>query len=120
MRYADRSIIAPLLLADADDTAKALLTLNLSGKAAKPDQMIDHFQSKNGHFRTYPGEIGASFSANCNVLKALTHTPNVEGYFSSIRNIVTFLSDSWWSGIPKDKWVGGDVDGTFPHEADYH
>ncbi len=120
MRCADRSIIVPWPPADTDDTARALLTLNLSGKAAKPDQMIDHFKSENGHFRTFPGERDASFSSNCNVLKALIHTPNVEDYSPSISSIATFLSDSWWSGTPEDKWVDGDIDGTIPHEADYH
>lgn len=106
MRCANWPIVAPSVLADADDTAKALLTLTLSGKAATPDQMIDRFRSKNGHFRTFPGETDASFSANCNVLMALTHMPSVEDYTPCISSILTFLSDCWWSGTFRDKWVG--------------
>lgn len=71
--------------------------------------MIDRFKSENGHFRTYPGERDASFSANCNVLKAILHSPNLEEYSSCIADIVTFLSDAWWSGTTKDKWVRGEL-----------
>ena len=118
MRCADWSAIAPSVVADADDTAKVLLTLNLLGKATNPEQMIYHFKSENGHFRTYPGETDASFSANCNILIALTHMSNVEDYSSSISSIVAFLSETWWNGTPKDKWVRSGEFGTLQHETD--
>ena len=106
MLHIDQLIIVPSVLADADDSAKALLTLDLLGRDVLPDRMIDQFKSENGHFRTYPGERDASFSANCNVLIALLHSPNVEMYSSCISNIATFLSDAWWTGASRDKWVG--------------
>lgn len=104
----NRSNAAPSVLADADDTAKAVLTLNLLERAASPDDLIEHFKTDQGHFRTYPGERDASFSANCNVLKALLHTPDVEKYESQISRITVFLCDSWWSGAVKDKWVSNE------------
>ena len=119
MRCANSFIIAPSVLSDADDTAKALLTLHLLGKAAKPDQMIDHFRTKNGHFRTYPAETDASFSANCNVLITLTRMPNVDDYGPSISSTATFLSETWWSGSTRDKWVGSKLLETLRQETDY-
>lgn len=120
MHFADLSNIAPSVLPDADDTAKAILTLNLLGEVAKPDRMIDHFKSENSHFRTYLGETDASFSANCNILIALTHMPDLEGYNSCIESIVTFLSEAWWSGAQRDKWVRSDVPTMMRHETDRH
>lgn len=93
------------MLADVDDTARAILTLNLLGKETNPESMIYHFKSEHGHFSTYPGERNASFSANCNVLKALLESPCVKGYEMDVASITTFLCDSWWSGAIKDKWV---------------
>lgn len=119
MRCANPFIKAPSILSDADDTAKALLTLHLSGKAAKTHQMIDHFRTKNGHFRTYPGETDASFSANCNVLISLTRMPNVDDFGSSISSTATFLSETWWSGSSRDKWVGSKLLETLRQETDY-
>ena len=106
MLQTDQLIIAPSVLADADDSAKVLLTLNLLGRGVLPDRMITQFKSENGHFRTYPGERDVSFSANCNVLIALLQSPNVEVYSSCISNIATYLSDAWWTGASRDKWVG--------------
>lgn len=97
--------IAPALLADVDDTAKTILTLNLLERATSPDEMVEHFKSNEGHFRTYPGERDPSFSANCNVLKALLQDPHVEKYEHHIATIAGFLCDSWWSGAVNDKWV---------------
>ncbi len=100
-----RPYTAPCVPADADDTAKALLTLNLLKKQTSPESMINHFRSKYKHFLTYPGERDASFSANCNVLKALLESPDVNCYKAEVSSIASFLCDSWWSGAVKDKWV---------------
>ena len=91
--------------ADADDSAKAILTLNLLGRQANAKSLTEHFRSKNGHFCTYPGERDASFSANCNVLRALLETPQVQDHAADITSILTFLCETWWSGGIRDKWV---------------
>ncbi|KAF7916074.1 hypothetical protein EAE99_009827 [Botrytis elliptica] len=95
--------IAEAMLSDADDTAKSLLALYLCGEFASPGPLLSRFGSK-GYLQTYLGERNSSFSANCNVLKALLHSPNPCEYQSWICSITNFLSDSWWKGEIKDKW----------------
>ncbi|KAL9062537.1 MAG: hypothetical protein Q9161_009791 [Pseudevernia consocians] len=95
---------APSVLADADDTAKTILTLNHQGEQVDPGQMITHFKTKQNHFCTYPGERNASFSANCNVLQALLSCHNVQDYSLQISSVTIFLCDSWWGGAVLDKW----------------
>lgn len=56
-------------------------------------------------FRTYALEKNPSFSANCNVVKALLLTEGVDDYASQITKAVQFLCDTWDRGIVKDKWV---------------
>ena len=97
--------IAPSMLADADDTAKTILALNLLGRKVAPDRMLSYFQSKNGHFQTYVGERNPSFSANCNVLMAILHAPGLSDYSSQIESISNFLCDTWFSNAVNDKWV---------------
>ncbi len=101
----DQSSVAPLVVPDADDTAKVMLTTYLVQEAIKPDRMLEYFKSGNGHLRTYLGERHASFSANCNVLIALLRSPDVETYHVYISDILRFLCESWWRGDFKDKWV---------------
>ena len=91
--------------ADADDSAKATLTLNLLGRGVDANPLAEHFRSKNGHFCTYPGERDVSFSANCNVLRALLEAPNIYDHQTDIQRVLEFLCESWWSGAIKDKWV---------------
>ena len=94
---------APGLLPDADDTAKTILALSLLGRSVSPDQMIAEFETES-HFHTYKTERNASFSANCNVLDSLLHVHEPARYLSQIQKTASFLCDSWWAGIFKDKW----------------
>lgn len=91
--------------ADADDSAKAILTLNLLGRRVHAKSLAEHFRSKNGHFCTYLGERDASFSANCNVLRALLEVPDAQDHVAEMNSILYFLCESWWTGAIKDKWV---------------
>ena len=95
----------PSILAVADDTTKAILTLFLLRRAINLGAMIEHFRSKQGHFQTYLGERNVSFSANCNILKAILADPGLPKYESDISSITSYLCDSWWKGAVKDKWV---------------
>ena len=97
--------IAPVILDDADDTAKAILLLNLLGRDVSPDKLIEHYKTGDGHFRTYLGERNSSFSANCNVLMALLYSPDVRMHTAEIVSTTTFLCDLWWSANVEDKWV---------------
>ena len=90
---------------DADDTAKTILTLQLLGRdTVSPEEMINAFSQTN-HFRTYSAERTPSFSANCNVLKALLYTSEPDKYEDYISKAAEFLCNTWFSGTIKDKWV---------------
>ncbi|KAK9775111.1 putative Terpene synthase family protein [Seiridium cardinale] len=96
------------LVADADDTAKGLMSLNMLG--LKQDELdardlVDNFEADT-YFRTYPSERDPSFSANCNVLLALLHDSDSSQYLPQISKIVIFLISHWWDAddIITDKW----------------
>ena len=91
-------------MADADDTAKALLVLAQNSEVIKPDQLIAQF-GKSSHFLTFQGERDGSFSANCNVLLCLLHTPTPGVYAKQTISTVIFLIKAWKQGGAKDKWV---------------
>jgi len=67
--------------------------------------MIDCFKNDVNHFKTFSGERNSSFSANCNALNALLHSPDVNQYTAVIVSSANFLCDLWWSGEVSDKWV---------------
>ncbi len=92
------------MLADVDDTAKAILTLSIMGRNMNPEKMIAEFDT-GVHFRTYRGERNPSFSANCNVLHALLHTEDLERYQSQILRAAEYVCEAWCAGNLKDKWV---------------
>jgi hypothetical protein len=92
------------MLADADDSAKAIFTLSLLGKLYDPGQMIANFGLAT-HFQTYYNERTASFSTNCNVLGALLHASEPSRYMDQISTTVHYLCDSWAAGKLDDKWV---------------
>ena len=93
------------MLADADDTSKALLTLGLLGRpSADPQQLISSFDSARC-FKTYLTERNPSFSSNCNVLNALLHQEAPNKYTPYISKIISYLINCWINGSVKDKWV---------------
>ncbi|KAL8704966.1 MAG: hypothetical protein Q9201_001912 [Fulgogasparrea decipioides] len=95
---------APGYVADADDSAKAQLSLSLLGR--KPQyhmQMVNKFDCGT-HFETYPSERDPSVSTNCNVLMSLLHSSDPALYSKSIGNAVKFLCDAWDQGAFSDKW----------------
>ncbi|RAL64942.1 hypothetical protein DID88_001533 [Monilinia fructigena] len=94
---------APLVLADADDTAKTIETLNLLGDLVAPEEMISTYETVT-HFQTYKSERTASFSANCNVLSALLHVEKPSCYIKEIVKAASFLSRIWSLGKIQDKW----------------
>lgn len=98
-------ILAPSVGHDADDTSKALLTLELLEKLASPESLIAEYEGSH-HFRTYASERDPSLSANCNILIALLHHPNPERYLSQIEKCTRFICDEWYraEGRISDKW----------------
>ncbi|KAI0009517.1 aphidicolan-16beta-ol synthase [Xylariaceae sp. FL0662B] len=97
--------LAPGIEPDVDDSAKIITTLNLLGRPIGSERLIEVFEVAT-HFRVYPGERDASFSANCNALAALLRQPDVTPYSSQIAKIVRFLCDRKWNADDeiKDKW----------------
>ena len=94
------------MLPDADDTAKTVLTLNLLGRPTSSRSMLDHFFSSKTHrMATYVGERNASFSANCNALRAILSSRSLGQYQAEIEALVSFLCEAWWNGDAVDKWV---------------
>ncbi|KAI9692681.1 MAG: hypothetical protein M1820_009475 [Bogoriella megaspora] len=95
---------ASQILPDADDTAKAFQALYCLGKTSVDvNPMIDAFESE-GCFRTYSLERNPSFSANCNVLKALLSDPNPKRYTQRISTTISYLCKTWMSQPLVDKW----------------
>lgn len=96
----------PSVCADADDTAKAILVLNLLQQQVSPDAMLKAFEADH-HFKTYPHERDPSFSANCNVLLALLHAENPSQYESQIEKASRFLHKHFRESPDlevQDKW----------------
>ena len=105
MLLADRK--APGLLADADDTAKAILCLELLGEQVSDIYTAVKRFEGDVCFRTYDGERDSSFSANCNLLKALLYAGEPGQFTSQIRKASEFLAGLWFNDSIRDKWVGG-------------
>ena len=98
---------APAAIPDADDTAKAILTLSLLGKSVSAKSVVDMFKAEQGYFRTYLMEPNISFSANCNALQALLHASDMDKHSQAILETTSFLCEAWFLGAIKDKWVDG-------------
>ena len=92
------------MLADADDSAKTILTLALLDKPVSVGPVIEKFEDAH-HFRTYGTERNPSFSANCNVLSALLSSSEKDTNEKQIFKALDFLCDAWWTGEIDDKWV---------------
>ncbi|KAI9654815.1 MAG: geranylgeranyl pyrophosphate synthetase [Bathelium mastoideum] len=97
---------APYVGADADDTAKTILTLNLLGSPISPNTLLQEFETKT-HFKTYQQERDPSFSANCNVLNALLHVENPSDYIPQIEKTINFLCKTFQDSDNnvRDKWL---------------
>ncbi|KAI9688292.1 MAG: geranylgeranyl pyrophosphate synthetase [Bogoriella megaspora] len=96
---------APNVGADADDTAKAILTLNLLSHPTSPKSLLQEFEEAT-HFKTYQQERDPSFSANCNVLNSLLHVETPSDYTSQIEKTIKFLCATFQDSnkTVRDKW----------------
>ncbi|EUC41382.1 hypothetical protein COCMIDRAFT_106270 [Bipolaris oryzae ATCC 44560] len=96
---------SPRVGADADDTAKTMLTLRMLGHPVDPSALLQRFETED-RFLTYQFERTPSFSANCNVLSTLLHMQSLDQYATSIGKAARFICN-WWHDsdeqIP-DKW----------------
>ncbi|PYH82072.1 hypothetical protein BO82DRAFT_414080 [Aspergillus uvarum CBS 121591] len=94
---------APGVVPDADDTAKCIFLLNSTGRQTSCDRMIEVFEDE-AHFKTYDLEVTDSFSANCNVLKALLTSSNPARHQPQISKVLRYLCQRWHRGGLTDKW----------------
>ena len=95
---------APGFEADADDTAKSILSLNLYGDSFDVSAMLQRFRGSTS-FKTYVQETNGSLSVNCNVLDALITSVQPEKHMDEIILITNHLSDAWERQQFVDKWV---------------
>ncbi|KAL9009629.1 MAG: hypothetical protein Q9173_005365 [Seirophora scorigena] len=65
---------------------------------------VAHFRSDLTHFHTYINERDASFSANCNVLRAMLESGDFDDHFTRIGTAAQYLCELWWDGRMEDKW----------------
>ncbi|KAL4862195.1 hypothetical protein BDV12DRAFT_207367 [Aspergillus spectabilis] len=82
---------------DADDTARALTILNLSGFNISQSSMIQRFEGHES-FDTFDDQLPnrvSSVSVNGNVLNALLHSPNPDSFAPQIEKIARFLCSQW-------------------------
>ncbi|OJK02338.1 hypothetical protein ASPACDRAFT_1886662 [Aspergillus aculeatus ATCC 16872] len=94
---------APGVVPDADDTAKCIFFLNSTGRQTSCDRMVEVFEDE-AHFKTYDLEVTDSFSANCNVLKALLTSSNPARHQPQISKVLRYLCQRWHRGGLTDKW----------------
>ena len=92
------------MISDADDTARAIMTLTFLGRTVDPTPMVERFQSPS-YFRTFEGERNPSFSANCNILSSLLLISDPQTYYNGILKATFFLCDTWDCELVRDKWV---------------
>ncbi|RYC62854.1 hypothetical protein CHU98_g3355 [Xylaria longipes] len=94
---------APGSLPDADDTAKALITLCNLGYNRSAEGLLRAFETRD-HFITYPNERNPSFSTNCHVLISLLTVRDPSRYSSQIQKATIYLTSRAFAGDWRDKW----------------
>ncbi|KAE8423113.1 terpenoid cyclases/protein prenyltransferase alpha-alpha toroid [Aspergillus pseudocaelatus] len=94
-------------LPDADDTSRALLTLNLQGYQISPKGLVDKFEV--GHcVETFdnrmPNRVN-SVSVNASVLSSLLHSPDPSAFTAQIEKVARFICSRWKAtGKFEDHW----------------
>ncbi len=66
--------------------------------------MIKAFETQT-HFKTYNNESTESFSANCNVLRAIVRSTRLSHYLPQVIKSLNFLCQTWYKGKLSDKWA---------------
>ncbi|OTB17444.1 hypothetical protein K445DRAFT_310851 [Daldinia sp. EC12] len=96
---------APGSLADADDTARSLITLFYLNRNTEPyiEALIGTFETAE-HFQTYLAERNPSLSTNINVLSCLLLTDDPLLYVPQITKAASFICRTIFAGDVKEKW----------------
>lgn len=91
-------------IADADDTAVALLLLHDQGEAVDP-AVLQAFTLPGGHFAGFPHERHASVGVNVHVLHALLRVPGYPDQERTVACLLDFLVSQQLHGVYwLDKW----------------
>lgn len=91
-------------VADADDTAVALLLLHELGETVDPN-VLRSFATPDGHFASFPHERHSSVGVNLHVLHALLRVPGYHGLQQAVQRILAYLVEQQAGGLYwTDKW----------------
>lgn len=104
LRHGGVSLSPTFPVADADDTAVALILLNELGQAVDPS-ILQSFASTNGYFVSFPLERHSSVGVNLHVLHALLRVPGYPDRERVIDRLLDYfeaqqIGGSYWL----DKW----------------
>jgi halimadienyl-diphosphate synthase len=103
VRHGGVSMSPSFPIADADDTAVAILLLHEAGYAVDIE-MLRQFE-RDQYFVSYPYEGHPSTGVNIHILSALMHVPGYRQRDQALRKIVRFLRQSrHFGGYWFDKW----------------
>lgn len=99
---------AHIYFPDADDTSRAITTLNHQGYKVSPAGMVKRFETDRC-FETFdtqmPNRI-TSVSVNGNVLSSLVHGPDPNAFAPQIEKVARFLCEQWRPDKKlEDHWV---------------
>ncbi|KAF7590873.1 hypothetical protein BBP40_002287 [Aspergillus hancockii] len=96
-----------VFLPDADDTSRALTTLNLQGYQISPKGLVDKFEVDHC-FETFDNRMPnrvTSVSVNGNVLSSLLHSPDPSVFTAQIEKVTRFICSRWKAiGKLEDHW----------------
>ncbi|OGM44900.1 hypothetical protein ABOM_006120 [Aspergillus bombycis] len=96
-----------VFLPDADDTSRALTTLNLQGYQISPKGLLDKFEVDHC-FETFDNRMPnrvTSVSVNGNVLSSLLHSPDPSAFTAQIEKVARFICSRWQAaGKLEDHW----------------
>ena len=91
-------------LADADDTAVALLLLHDAGRSVD-STVLQQFAVEGGHFASYPLERHPSTTTNVHALHALLRVPGYPNRRAVVERLLDFLLEQRTDGLYwLDKW----------------
>ncbi len=91
-------------IADADDTAVALILLVASGEAPNP-AVLERFARPEGHFASFPHERHSSVGVNLHVLHAVLRAPDFPNRSGVIAHLLEYLLERQTDGLYWfDKW----------------
>ncbi|MGH2367932.1 MAG: hypothetical protein ACRDI2_07025, partial [Chloroflexota bacterium] len=104
LRQGGVSLSPTFPIADADDTAVALLLLHDLGQSVRP-QVLEAFATPGGFFASFPHERHSSVGVNLHVLHALLRVPGYPDAERAVDRVLDYLVDQQVRGLYwLDKW----------------